>query len=156
MNTIEMAYKNFCRKRFPLPSEKQVADLEEELGILFPPDYRDFLFQYNGGFFTNPEIAPSCKECPLDGLDVLYGIGATHPSVELNRGCACIFDDNDPPQIMGIGYTTMGNLIFLVTDITGDDWGQIALKLMYSSTSFNLGNGIEEFFSRLYRDPTNI
>jgi hypothetical protein len=152
MSYIETAYKKFCKERFPLPSEQQVADLELRIGIPLPPDYRQWLLEYNGGFFTEPDIAPPSPACPLDRLTVMAGINATHPSAEL---CApggftpATFDDNDPPQILPIGYTMMGNLLFLVTEPGADDCGGIGLKLCDTSKSFSLGGGIEEFFGYL-------
>jgi hypothetical protein len=151
-NSIEIAYNAFCKERFPLPSEKQVADLEERLGIPLPPDYRQFLLEFNGAFFTEPQITPPTKDCSADLLTVMGGINATHPSAELGAPGGYTpswFDDNDPPQILPIGYTIMGNLIFLVTKPGADDCGAIGLKIASSMSAFSLGDGIAEFFSRL-------
>jgi hypothetical protein len=138
MNTIARAYQLFCKERFPLPSEEELADLESRLGVRLPADYRQFLLDYNGGLFDEPEIAPPSDACPSE-----LGVpGGYTPA---------IFDDNDPPQLLPIGYTVMGNLIFLVTDPTGNDRGRVGMKLASQDTSFNFGEGIEEFFARLRR-----
>lgn len=57
-DAIATAYQRFGRGRFPLPSEQQVAELEQRIGITFPEDYRQFLLQHNGGYFTEPDIIP--------------------------------------------------------------------------------------------------
>lgn len=152
MNNIEMAYSKFCEERFSLPTEKQVADLEQGLGIQLPPDYRQFLLQYNGGVFRTPSIIPPSKDCPEDGLKFLKGLAATYPCAELaSEPDLTLFDDNDPPQILPIGNTLMGNLIFLITH--PEDRGIIGLKKAFSDQSFFLASGIEEFFG-LLREPT--
>ncbi len=83
MNSIEGAYRHFLDERFALPSEAQVAELEARWHIELPPDYRQFLLQYNGGYFTEPQIISSAPDCPTDRLNNLGGIGASHPSAEL-------------------------------------------------------------------------
>jgi hypothetical protein len=138
----------------PAPSEKQVADLEQRIGIRLPDDYRQYLLDYNGGYFTEPDIIPPIKECPLDCLNSMNGIGAPHPSAELaSRGDLSLFDDNNPPQILPIGYTLMGNLIFLVT--RPEDRGCIWLKKAFFGESFFLAAGIEEFFELLHQ-PSDV
>lgn len=153
MTSIEMAYNELIDERFPLPSEKQVADLEARWRIEFPPDYRKFLLQYNGGYFTKPDIIPPYPECPNDRLSNLAGLNATHPYAELGGPSGYdpdLFDDNDPPIILPIGYTVMGNLIYLVTEQL--DRGVIGLKKAYTSEYFQLAEGIEGFFG-LLRKP---
>lgn len=153
MKTIEAAYDQFCEERFPAPTEKQVADLEQRIGISLPEDYREFVLAFNGGFFAEPWIVPPSEECPLeDSLRAMNGIGATHPTAELaSEGDLALFDDNDPPQILPIGDTVMGNLILLITH--PEDRGCIVLKKAFSDESFFLAEGIEEFFGLLRQPP---
>jgi len=152
MNTIETAYRKYCTERFALPTEKQVSDLEEKIGVFFPDDYRQFLLTYNGGVFNEPDIIPPDKECPVDGLEFMNGIGAIHPVIELGREIDLdIFDDNDPPQVVPIGDTIMGNLILLITHYEGN--GCIVMKKAFDR-SFFLAEGIEEFFG-LLQDPSD-
>jgi hypothetical protein len=148
--SIAEAYQLFCTERFPLPTEKDVRDLETRISVSFPADYRLFLLQYNGGFFNEPQITPPIPECPVDRLTFLSGIRATHRSAELGRpGDLAIFDDNDPPQVVPIGYTIMGNLILLVTHPEG--YGRILLRTF--DESFWLADGIEDFFELLRTPP---
>ena len=153
MNKIRTAYDLFCEKRFPLPTEQQVADLEKRIGVSLPPDFRQFVLEYNGGVFTEPRIVPPSEDCPLDRLTVLDGIGASHHSCELaSASSLSLFDDNDPPQIVPIGYTLMGNLLYLVTHPEG--FGHIGLKKAFSDDSYYLASGIDEFFGLLRVPPT--
>lgn len=146
---FEIAYRNFTKKRFPLPSEKQVADLENRLGVPLPPDYRRFLLENNGGVFLEPET----KDCLFDRLTWMAGIGAPDSLYEFaSKAWLATFDDNDPPQIVPGGYTMMGNLLLVVVDPDGDDYGMIFLKKAYSDESIFLANGIEDFFG-LLREP---
>lgn len=149
---IDYAYAAFCEERFPLATEEQVAALERRMGVAFPGDYRDFVIEYNGGLFSEPRIVPPDDDCPLDRLTFLNGIGATHPTAELATPAELsMFDDNDPPQIVPIGYTLMGNLLFLITH--PENRGYIGLKKAWSDESFFLADGIEGFFALLTAPP---
>jgi hypothetical protein len=131
-----------------LPSEQQVADLEKRIKASFPPDFRQFILEFNGGVFNEPDILPPSDDCPKDRLTLIYGIGASHPSCELgSQASMLLFDDNDPPPIVPIGYTLMGNLIYLDTD--PDSKGRIGLHKAFSDDSYLLANNIEDLFARL-------
>jgi hypothetical protein len=148
MSNIEYAYLLYCTERFQLPSEEQIGELEERIGVLLPDDYREFIREYNGGWFSEPRIFTQLEGCPSDLLTVMYGIGASHRSAELNsESHLTLFDDNYPAQILPIGYTIMGNLLFVITH--PEDNGVIALKKAASDESFALARGIEEFFGLL-------
>jgi hypothetical protein len=154
MNTIESAYRRFSRKRFPLPTDAQLHALENRINVEFPSDYREFLLEFNGGYFIEPEITPVGERCPQDALTFLSGIGASHCEAELgDRRTMGLFDDNDPPKILSIGDTAMGGLIILDT-APGEGRGNIFLKQAFGDFYY-LAEGIEEFFS-LLREPTQI
>jgi len=151
MTTIKDAYRKFSTERFGLPSESQLDELEKRIGVAFPEDYRRFVLEFNGGYFSEPEIAPVGQGCPKDGLTCLHGIGASHKDAELGRPSRlALFDDNDPPQIVPIGHTGMGGLIILITRPEGR--GAIFLKQAFGDF-YHLADGIEEFFE-LLRVPT--
>jgi len=153
MTTIASAYENFCENRFPLPREEQLDELERQIDASFPDDYRQFILQYNGGFFNEPRIAPPDNECPLDRLTYLKGIGASHPCAELGTEAdILLFDDNDPLEILPIGTTLMGNLLILV--MRPDEKGSILLKVADSDDYHLLAEGIEEFFTLLQVPPS--
>jgi hypothetical protein len=148
MTSIEQAYRRFARERFPLPSEEQIAALERRLGVKLPADYREFILNYNGGYFTDPEVIPRDPSCATVCLAGMRGIGATVPAGELaHPSDLVVFDDNDPPQVLPIGSTPMGDLILLVTRMD-ETRGNILLKLAYGDFYF-LADGIEEFFGLL-------
>ena len=154
MNTIELTYSRFSKKRFPLPTEAQVRALENRIKVEFPRDYRNFLLAFNGGYFIEPEITPVGEGCPQDALSQLNGIGASSWAAELGDSRTMgLFDDNDPPKILPIGDTAMGGLIILDT-APGEGRGNIYLKKAFGDFYY-LAEGIEEFFS-LLREPTQI
>lgn len=148
--SIEWAYNRFCTERFPLPSEADVEELEQRISVNFPPEYRDFLLQYNGGYFSEPDIVPppdAEDECPEDALTFLHGIRATHPYAELGHDSdLTLFEDNDPPQVVPVGYTLMGGLLLLIVHYDG--YGRIVLKKA-SGRSYWLADTINEFFELL-------
>lgn len=156
MEKIRTAYGKYCRQRFPAPSPGQVTVLEGQLGVALPSDYRRYLLEFNGGVFTEPRITPPEPACPLDRLTVMGGINAVEPFAELGAPGLfnpATFDDNDPPQLLPIGYTMMGNLIFIVVAEGADDTGHIGLKLISSDNLFCLGENMDELFSRLVDPP---
>lgn len=151
MTPIDDAYRKYSTERFSLPSEEKLNALEQRIRVTLPEDYRRFLVEFNGGYFSEPEIAPSSGGWPQSLLTCLHGIGATHRDAELAlpRRLA-LFDDNDPPRILPIGHTPMGSLIILVTEPEGR--GEIFLKQAYGDFYY-LADGIEEFFALLH-EPT--
>ncbi len=153
MNRIESAYRRFIDKQFlPLPTEAQIAALEGRINVAFPEQYREFLLEYNGGLFTEPVIEPTEPGCPEDQLTYLHGIGATYRWATLaNPLDISLFDDNDPPRLIPIGGTPMGNLIVLA--MRPEDRGTIFFKKAFDGWFF-LADGIEGFFERL-REPTS-
>ncbi len=151
MSIIDDAYRRFCQERFPLPTEEQVAELERRIGCTLPADYRQFILNYNGGYFREPEIEPTVDACPVDLLTYLHGIGAAHPEAELaTKYQMSIFEENDPPEIVPIGETPMGSLILLI--VHEDGYGEICFKEAFGDFYF-LADGIEEFFSLLRERP---
>jgi len=150
MNAIELAYRRYSRKRFPLPTEADVQALEQRLHGVFPPDYRDFLLEYNGGYFTEPLIETDVEGCPSDLLTDMYGIHALRRGAELGNN-ADLFDDNDPLLIIPIGSTPMGHLIILDT-APGEGNGDIYFKEAFGDF-YHIAEGIEEFFSLLKDQP---
>jgi len=150
MNAIELAYRRYSRKRFPLPTEAEVRALEQRIHGKFPPDYRRFLLEYNGGYFTEPEIKTDVEGCPEDLLTYMHGLHASHEEAELGDGVD-LFDDNDPLLIIPIGSTPMGHLIILDT-APGEGNGDIYFKEAYGDF-YHIAEGIEEFFSLLKEYP---
>jgi hypothetical protein len=150
MNSIESAYRRFAATRFPLPRRSQLEALEQRIGVVLPDDYRQFVLEFNGGYFSKPEITPVSDECPQDDLAILFGIGASHWEAELGAPASlALFDQNDPPRILPIGESEMGGLIILITEPA--DRGEIYLKQAFGDFYY-LAAGIDEFFE-LLREP---
>lgn len=148
---IQGVYERFVRDRFPLPSEAQVASLEHRINVRFPPEYRRFLLEYNGGWFRDNDLILPIKESPLDELHCLYGIGADHESAELGRRSDMeLFDDNDPPQIVIIGCTPGGYLIVL--GVHPETYGDIFFKTF--KDWIYLTHSLEEFFGMMVEPET--
>ncbi|HVK13439.1 MAG TPA: SMI1/KNR4 family protein, partial [Gemmataceae bacterium] len=147
--------RSFEVQRFPLPTEQQLVALEDRLKTRLPDDYRRFILNYNGGLFTasEPVITPQHDGCPVDRLTGLWGIGASYRHAELGSDVD-IFDDNDPPIIVPVGNTLMGNLLYLVNE-DAPDRGSICLKMAFSWTIYVLTKDMDEFFGLLTADePT--
>ena len=108
-------------------------------------DYRDFILSYNGGYFSDPIFVSLDAGCPRDRLTVLYGIGASDKTAELaSKRHLALFSENDPIQVLPIGYTIMGNLLILIVD--DDSAGSIVLKRASSDDYFNIADGINGLF----------
>jgi hypothetical protein len=154
MTTIEYAYRRFNTERFPLPSESQVAFLEQRINISFPDEFRRFVLEFNGGYFNEPVILPVVEGCPEDALSFICGISPSHEEALLGRDhYLSLFDDNDPPKILPIGGTPMGALIILDT-APGEGRGTIYFKQAFGDFYY-LADGIEDFFD-LLREPSSV
>lgn len=154
MSTIDFAYRQFCRERFPLPTDSQLRAVEMRIGVELPADYRQFILEFNGGYFSDPTIKPATDDCPEGCLAFLCGLNPLHEEAELGRASdLTLFDDNVPPKILPIGATPMGNLIILDT-APGDGNGAIYFKQAFGNFYY-LADGIEEFFT-LLRSPTPV
>lgn len=150
MISIQYAYARWARERLPLPSEEQVAALESRLRVELPDDYRQYLLEFNGGVFENPEIISADEEIPRRGLELMYGVASPTPPLDLGRPWQiALFDDNDPLIALPIGDTAFGDLIILAT--APENLGVIYFK-QASGGWFAIADGIEEFFANL-REP---
>jgi len=145
---IDAVYSKYARHRNPLPSEAEVDALERRLNTRFPEDHRRFLLSYNGGHFEDAPFATQRHPQFRDRLTFLNGIRAAHPSEEVgSEGDITLFEENDPLEILPIGYTIMGNLLFIV--LHPEDFGNIGLKLCDSEDSLYLGDSVQEFLQAI-------
>ena len=149
MSFIDDTYRQFSTQRFPLPSVARLDALEERLAVRFPQDYREYILAFNGGYFDEPEIFTHDDDGSRgSALLCMLGIGTTHPEAELgDRAKIEMFEENDPPQLLPIGFSGMGVLILLVTR-QEDDYGAIFLKKPFGDF-YHIADSIEEFFGLL-------
>ncbi len=149
--TIDAAYDRYCTERPPLPSEESISAIEDDLGITFPNHYRDFLLNYNGGWFGKyPEIHSDEYVVPKISLENMFGVDTGNEYLKLNDWPTIhLWDDNDPIIILPIGSTTSNYIIVLVAQVTEEDYGQIYLRTF--DDIFFLAEDMEEFFE-LWRD----
>lgn len=164
MNVIEEIHKLCCSDPFPLPTAEQVQALQNRWDISFPENYRAYLVRYNGGFFDGPIIRlpePITVQW-RDGLvthhelalDTLYGLCATHRSAELgSESSVNTFDDNDPVQLLPIGYTASGCMLLM--DFYPGLEGNILVKFP-SEKAYKIAEDFDQFLSLLVipRDDT--
>jgi len=148
MTIINDVYARLVTKSFPLPTESDITDLEERTKCQFPQDYRQFLLQYNGGYFRDPEIEQVGEGFPRESLEILFGIRAPHEDAELGLPRrTSLFDDNDPPKILPIGSTGLGG--FIILDVApGDGQGNIFLKVAWGDFYY-LCESIDDFWALL-------
>lgn len=145
---MEECYAKYCKTRFPLPKESQVKALEKKLGVPLPKAYREFLLEFNGGFFRDPDIKTQDSACPEDSLAQLNGIGASLPCADIGSPAnLSLFEDNTPAKILPIGYTLMGNLLLL--DLVGKTAGRVLLKVAFSKKVFVVADSISELLEGL-------
>ena len=150
MSNIYDAYKDFSTERFPNIVESDIVSFEERVRIRLPSDYRQFLVNFNGGYFSEPQIVHGNNEVPIDRLTFMHGIRSIHPEAELGKEeDIAMFDDNNPPEIIPVGCTIMGNLVLLVTHPDPEENGSVILKTIEST--FYLARGIVHFFALLQK-----
>lgn len=154
MNLIARAYDRYCTTRFPLPTENEVAALEERLKIDFPDDYREYLLQYNGGYFRDAQIVfpepitvrwrDGSVTHTDDHLTVMYGVDSNNKDRDIAQPFRLhLLEDNDPLQLLPIGYTSVGCLVLL--DLAPGYIGNVLLKFP-SADAYTVTEGIADFF----------
>lgn len=148
MSTTEQAYSKWCKERFPLPTKRDIFELEERISVRFPEHYRGYLLEWNGGRFREPDIVDS-TECRLDSLLWMSGIHAPVDYAVLGRQYdLSLFEDNDPPIIIPIGRTTTNGLIMINAVIGDESDGTVFLRTIQQET-IPLCDTMEEFFTLL-------
>lgn len=151
-STIEYAYRRYCSKRFPKPTERQLATLEVRLRAKLPDDFREFLLDFNGGYFDEPLVTPYEHDMPPVNVRRLYGVATSDEYAELaSDSDLALFDDNDPLRTLPIGDTHFGGLFCI--SFWPEDFGRIMYKHPFGEF-YHLADGIEEFFGLLVDDPS--
>lgn len=154
-NSVELAYQKYCEERFSLPTEADVLALEKRLKITLPEHYRNYLLNWNGGYFLEPCITPpeegGVLDCPTSSFQTMFGIGAPliddgDVYAELGQLSDILtWDNNDPVIMLPIGDTVMGAYIVMNTLIDDEGFGCVALRTFDSL--FWLADSMEDFFA---------
>lgn len=102
--------------------EEDIAEVEQQLGVIFPPDYRAFLLAHNGGY-PDPNVFPiSGLQSDDHGiLEWFFCIQAGDYN-DLIRNTST-FRGRVPPNLIPIASDPGGNLICL--SVTGRDVGTV-------------------------------
>ncbi len=122
-------YDQFCIKRLPLPTEREILLLENRLQRNFPDVYREFLLTFNGGRFRDCGITNHQRIVSSYGIEKFLGITNEKSIYELgNPGDYLLFDDNDPPVLLPIA--TFGDSSFLMIDLddSSEAYGSLVFK----------------------------
>lgn len=150
MKDYDVFYNKFCNTRFKLPTEEQVKSIEERFKSQIPEQYRNFILNYNGGYFKNAKFKAKGKE---NFLHLLFGVTPEDKSSDLVRG-VYLFDDNDPVSLLPIGVTDIGDLLFIMIGDVED--GEIGLKIAFSDEYFQLAPDFKSFIKSIYKGNQNM
>src|SRR4051812_40221582 len=96
----------------PQLSDKDLVEVEQQLRISLPLDYREFLLTHNGGRPEPNEFTMRENTRDAEGiLEWLYGIhdDETYNLVDV----ASMLKDRMPPEMLPIGLDPGGNIICL-------------------------------------------
>ncbi len=142
--------------RFEIGNEKSISEIEGELNVSLPNDYREFLLQNNGakidnGYFFVKEL----NEHIL--MDTFFGANNSKKAldlIEVNNE----FEGEIPPKSILIGDEPGGGLILLVND--GEDNGIYYYDHSYSfeqssdeKNSYLISNTFHDFIDMLNTPP---
>jgi hypothetical protein len=103
-------------------TEKRLADLERELGVKLPAQYRQFLLKFNGGM-PSPDVVDieGMNDSPTD-VQEFFGIDASDESSDL-RWIKQEFSDRVPDRMIPVACDSGNNLFCL--SLSGADSGAI-------------------------------
>ncbi|GHC14089.1 SMI1/KNR4 family protein [Cerasicoccus arenae] len=143
-------------------SSSVVDSIEGRLGIRFPADYREFLYEMNGGYLEQEndsfyDAVGHIDQLPVDVME-LYGVGAGERASELVDTIK-LYRNRIPDCMIPVGSDSFGNQICLVT--TQEDFGKIYLWIhdevgqgQHDSLVYLISNSFTDFVDGLteYRD----
>ena len=114
----------FARAFAPI-TKQQYEELELQLRVTFPSDYKQFLLNHNGGYFKDFAVYPFLDRCSFASYGMvrsLFGINTGQRCSEISHN----FKFNArrlPSNFLAIGDDYFGNLICLT--IQKDNFGNI-------------------------------
>lgn len=149
--TPDEIYSKHVREEFPRPTLQQVEEFETRIGNKLPKSFRQFVQNFNGGYFLQLGIPGSEPNAPrIDELDFLSGFNATSQMAELGyEGMVDIYEDNEEGNIsiLPIGYTAAGCMVILL--IAGEGKGEVYGKLPYEDEYYLIASTFDGFLGKL-------
>jgi hypothetical protein len=100
---------NFKDTNQPTTSESEVSEFEKRRGIKLPPDYRQFLLDYNGGTpLKQAVVIPDCHQEAI--VDHFLGLKRNDEDIDtwLDE-----LDGDMPSEFIPIGFDPGGNALLL-------------------------------------------
>ena len=124
---IEQAIQELRERNEPvpkpmrLPSEGEVAHAEEQLGVIFHPDYRKYLLQASDVVYDTKE---PCTVTPGGGhTDLIEVAQAARTEMRLPRNLVLVCDDNGDYYCMN----EAGEVVFWSDNgVTDEKWPDLA------------------------------
>jgi hypothetical protein len=125
----------------------QIAIREKQLGLTFPPSYREFLMRNNGGVpHPNTIDISGLRGTPTD-VQEFFGIGTDLESSEIGWNMREV-GDYLPANTIPIACDSGGNLFYL---LLGDDVGEVRYLDLGESPpkKYFVAKDIDDFTRRL-------
>jgi hypothetical protein len=135
--------------------EDQLAQLERDLGVRFPPDYRDFLLHFNGGYWSHLVASRVVRPSRfVDDVVVTSSFGIVTDErfgADDLRNNAEVFSGRIPETFVPIAHC-WGDLVCI--DVGSDDYGKVFYWNRYHEGSdlnlvYLISNAFAEFIDSL-------
>lgn len=97
-------------------SEEEIIHAEQRLGQAIPPDYRDFLLQYNGGYPERSDFQMSIKKEGLsDRGSIEWFLGIHSDQFDNLENYVNTYRSRIPSDLFPIAHDAGGNLICIAS-----------------------------------------
>ena len=112
----------------PSLTDRDIANVERQLGVSLPPDYAAFLREHNGGH-PEPSVFRVYDEEPPAGSSsytervLAFFLGLSRDEYNDLLDSAKFFENRVPPELLAVGRDVFGNLICLA--VSGPNRGKI-------------------------------
>jgi len=103
-------------------TEEKLGDLEKQLDLTLPAQYRQFLLRSNGGRPSPDIVDIEGLEGGMASIQVFNSIGAPLECDDLSWN-KNVFSDRIPPRMLPVACDCSGNIYCL--SVAGDDCGQV-------------------------------
>jgi len=103
-------------------TEEDLANLERQLDMTLPAQYRQFLLRSNGGSPSPDIVDIEGLEGGMASIQSFFGIGGPLECDDLS-GNKEVFSDRIPPRMLPVACDCSGNIYCL--SVSGDDCGRV-------------------------------